>query len=83
MTGGTLTKDGGSFWACSYPVAAAAATNNAAQFGPYDVLDDVNGTHPFVFAQNEGFEIENRILNVTSFGVEVVIDFSWAEATAY
>lgn len=82
MTGGTLTKDGGAFNQLTYAVAAAAGTNVQSQWGPYDVLDDVNGTHPFVFVQNEGFEIENRTLNTTSFGVELVVDFSWAEVPA-
>lgn len=47
------------------------------------MLDDVNGTHPFVLANNEGLIIENRALNVTSFGVSLYIDFSFAEVTAY
>ena len=48
-----------------------------------DNFDDVNGTHPFVFAQDEGFDIENRVLNVTSYGVVWFIDVSWAEVTAF
>lgn len=83
MTGGTLTKDGAPFWQLSYAVAAAAGTNNTGGWGPYDVFDDVNGTHPFVFGPNEGFEIENRTLNTTSFGVELIVDFSWAEVTLF
>jgi hypothetical protein len=83
MTGGTLTKDGGAFYQHTYAVAAAAGTNNAAIWGPYDIFDDVNGTHPWVYAQNEGFEVENRTLNTTSFGIEAIFDFSWAEVTAY
>jgi len=81
MTGGTLTKDGGAFAAITYAVAAAAGTSTAAQWGPYDILPKIgaDGTHPFVFAQNEGLEIENRTLNTTSFGVEITVDLSWAE----
>lgn len=83
MTGGTLTKDGSPFWAATYAVAAAAGTSNAAEWGPYDLVDDVNGTCPFVFAQNEGFELENRTLNTTTFGVEITMDLSVAEVTAF
>jgi hypothetical protein len=85
MTGGTLTKDGNMFATFPYMVTAgvATATYQPPQWGPYDCVDDVNGTHPFVFAQNEGFIIENRVLNVTSMGIAWYIDVSWAEATAY
>jgi len=81
MTGGTLTKDAQFFATLPYNV--AAAINTTTQWGPLDTLDDVNGTHPFVFAQNEGFVIENRVLNVTSYGITWYIDFSWAEVTAF
>jgi len=49
----------------------------------YDFLDDVNGTHPLTLVQNEGIELENRVLNVTSMGIAWYIDFSFAIATAY
>lgn len=50
---------------------------------PTDIFDDVNGTHPLVLAQNEGLVIENRVLNVTSYGVTWYIDLAWCETTAY
>lgn len=81
MTGGTMTKDGNMFATLPYNV--AAAINTTTIWGPLDVLDDVNGTHPFVFAANEGFEIENRVLNVTSYGIAWYIDFSWVEVSAF
>ena len=81
MTGGTLTKDANMF--ATLPYSVAAAINTTTLWGPLDALDDVNGTHPFVFTQNEGLIIENRVLNVTSYGVTWYIDFSWAEVTAY
>lgn len=81
MTGGTLTKDTQAFGILPYNV--ATAINTTGPWGPKDLLDDVNGTHPFVFANNEGFEIESSILNVTSFGMTWVIDVAWAEVTAY
>lgn len=79
MTGGTRTPDASPFHALPIVVvAAASAVPNV-----YDVMDDVNGTHPFVFGNNEGIEIQNRVLNVTSYGVDVYVDFSWAEVSAY
>lgn len=83
MTGGTLTKDANALFTFPYLVNTAVPTTPAAQWGPADVLDDVNGTHPLVLAQNEGFIIESRVLNVTTFGVAWYLDVSWAEATAY
>ncbi len=81
MTGGTRTKDTQSFSTLPYNVAAAISTTF--MWGPIDCLDDVNGTHPFVLVQNEGLWIENRVLNVTSYGITWYIDLSWAEVTAY
>jgi hypothetical protein len=83
MTGGTLTKDTQFFATLPYLVNTAAPTTANAIWGPLDALDDVNGTHPFVFAQNEGLIIENRVLNVTSYGFTWYIDFSWAEVIAF
>lgn len=79
MTGGTLTKDTTSFFTLPYMVATAAGTTNAAQWGPADATDDLHGTHPFVFVNNEGFGIESRVLNVTSMGITWYVDCSLAE----
>lgn len=81
MIGGTLTKDGNLFATLPYNVATAIVTTF--MWGPLDCLDDVNGTHPFVFVQNEGFDVENRVLNVTSYGITWYLDLSWAEVVAY
>jgi hypothetical protein len=81
MTGGTMTKDTQFF--ATLPFNVATTINTTTIWGPVDCLDDVNGTHPFVFAQNEGLLIESRVLNVTSFGITWFIDLSWAEAAAY
>lgn len=81
MTGGTMTKDANMFATLPFNVAAAISTSY--QWGPLDCVDDVNGTHPFVFGQNEGFEIENRVLNVTSYGMAWFLDVSWADALAF
>lgn len=81
MTGGTLTKDTSPFATIPFNVAAAASTTY--MWGPYECFDDTNGTHPFVLAQNEGFDIENRVLNATSYGVTWYIDLSYAEVGAF
>jgi hypothetical protein len=81
MTGGTLTKDTQFFATLPYNV--AAAINTSTVWGPLDCLDDVNGTHPFVLLANEGIIIENRVLNVTTYGITWYVDFSWAEVASY
>jgi hypothetical protein len=79
MTGGTRTPDASPFSAIPIVITATAA----AAVNTFDIMDDVNSTHPFVFVQNEGIEIQNRVLNVTSYGVDVYVDCTWAEVTAY
>lgn len=86
MTGFTSTKDGGPFF--QLPMIEAVAVMAAADtvsryFTTGDALDDVNGTHPWVFAQNEGFLIEERAVEAAAGGSSVYIDFSWAEVTAF
>lgn len=86
MTGATSTKDGGSF--NQFPLflaqAAMATTDTfSRKFEQSDCLDDVNGTHPFVLAQNEGIMVENRVLLGAAAGSVVYVDLSWAEVTAF
>lgn len=87
MTGGTLTKDGSPFYQVPkiLPQAVMAATETTPRDPPLaaDCFDDVNGTHPFVFVQNEGFIVENRVLLGAAAGSSVYIDFTWAEVTAF
>lgn len=83
MTGGTLTKDSDPFWSCDFGVGTAIGAASTAQHGPYDLLDYAPGEHPAIWENNQGVEIENRLLNVTSYGVTAVVDFSWAEVTSY
>lgn len=86
MTGFTSTKDGGSFFQLPMieAVAVMAATETTSRyFNVGDALDDVNGTHPWMFAQNEGFLIEERAVEAAAGGSSVYIDFSWAEVTAF
>lgn len=81
MTGDTLTKDGTSIGQLPLLLALAAPTSGVPSV--LDVFDDVNGTHPLVFAQNEGFEIENRVLLGAAAGSSVYVDHSWAEVVAF
>jgi hypothetical protein len=67
----------------SLPYNVAAAISTAGIWGPVDLFDDVNGTHPLILAQNEGLLFENRTLNVTSYGIRWYIDLSWAEVTTF
>lgn len=83
MTGGTLTKDGGTAGQLPQWLLLAQPTAGVVATQMDDNFDDVNGTHPFVFAQNEGFIIENRVLLGAAAGSSVYIDFSWAEVTAF
>jgi hypothetical protein len=83
MTGGTLTKDTNAFAQLPQWLLLAQPTAGTIIYQFLDVMDDVNGTHPFTFAQNEGFEIENRVLLGAAAGSSVYIDFSWVETTAF
>lgn len=83
MTGGTLTKDGNSIGQLAKWLLAAMPTAGPVDPSVLDAFDDVNGTHPFVFAQNEGLIIENRVLLGAAAASSVYIDFSWAEVTAF
>lgn len=79
MTGGTLTKDASSVGQLPQWLLLAQPTASTIVNLVIDNFDDVNGTWPFVFAQNEGFEIENRVLLGAAAGSSVYIDFSFAE----
>jgi len=83
MTGGTLTKDSSSVGQLPQWMLAAVPTASLVPFTQLDVFDDVNGTSPFIFVQNEGLIIENRVLLGAAAGSTVYIDFSYAEVTAY
>jgi hypothetical protein len=81
MINGTMTIETDPFATLPYNVAAAA--NTTTLWGPYEVTDDLNGNHPHVFDQNEGFVIRNRVLNVTSYGITWNIECSWAEVPVF
>ncbi len=83
MTGGTLTKDAnpiGQYVMWTHTGAPAVVTPMTTA----ELLDDVNGTHPIVLAQNEGIEIENFVVGSgTANVITVLIDVSWTETTLY
>ncbi|HKR49468.1 MAG TPA: hypothetical protein VJT72_07785 [Pseudonocardiaceae bacterium] len=83
MTGGTLTKDGGA--SAIMEQWLIQTTSATIQLVPVvkEMLDDVNGTHPFALVQNEGLMIENEVLLGAAAASSVVVDFSWAEVSAY
>ena len=86
MTGGTLTKDTSSVGQLPMvlPQAVMAITETLPRFpNTLDVFDDVNGTYPFTFVQNEGFIVENRVLLGAAAGSSVYIDCAYADVTAY
>lgn len=83
MTGGTLTKDTSSVGQLPQWLLLAQPTAGTIVTLTIDNFDDVNGTHPFVFAQNEGFIIENRALLGAAAGSSVYVDFSWAESLLF
>jgi hypothetical protein len=81
MTGGTLTKDAQALGTMLGVMFTAAATTPIAS---REMLEDVNGTHPLVCVQNEGWEIENIVVGSGTANVaHVVIDVSWAEVAAF
>lgn len=81
MTGGTLTKDGNMLASMVVPLFTLAATTPVIG---REMVDDINGTHPLVCAQNEGWMIENVVVGSgTANVVHVMIDVSWAEVTAF
>lgn len=81
MTGGTLTKDGNTLATMISPIITVAA-GTGAQFR--EMAEDMNGTHPLVCVQNEGWLIENIVAGSgTNNVVHVMIDCAWADVTAY
>lgn len=82
MTGGTLTKSANSIGQLPYLLSLAAPTGNVPP-QILDIFDDVNGTHPLVLGQNEGFEIENRVLLGAAAGSSIYVDCGWAEVSSF
>ena len=82
MTGGTLTKDAASTESIPMLFQATLPTTGM-NIAFDDFLANAGMHHPYVFSQNEGFEIENRVLLGAAAGSSVYIHFAWAEVTNY
>jgi hypothetical protein len=81
MTGGTLTKDGGALGMMQAWVSTAAATTMPVV---NEFFDEVHHTHPLALAANEGLLLESIVAgSATANVVDVWVDFSWAEVTAF
>lgn len=81
MTGGTMTKDAQAIARLPFNVGAAISL-----IKPWELENAVpseDDAHPLILQQDEGIVIENRVLNVTSFGIVWFIDLFWAELSAY
>lgn len=80
MTGGTSTK-GALLGALPYDV---KTTIVQAGFGPVEIaFAAFTGGHPLILKQNEGILLENRTLNVVSYGIRWYADLSWAEVATF
>lgn len=86
MTGFTSTKDTGAFFTMSMieAVAVMAATETISRYqDEREVFNHGPYGHPFVFANNEGFLIEERVVEAAAGGSFVTIDLEYAEVTAF
>lgn len=86
MTGGTLTKDTSSF--AQLPRILNQTVEATTETSPRvaDVLralEDEFGAYPFVFAQNEGFIVENRVLLGAAASSSVYIDCAFVVCAAF
>lgn len=83
MTGGTLTKDGGSFAQLAQWLLLAQATGGTVFPMVLDVAEPFELIHPFIFGPDEGFIIENRVLLGAAAGSSVYIDCEFAEIASF
>lgn len=83
MTGGTLTKDTAPLRQAPILFQATLPTASL-NFVEHNFLPLVNsGEHPLVLANNEGFEIENRVVFGAAGVATFYCDVEWSEVTAY
>jgi hypothetical protein len=86
MTGGSLVKDAGP-WAQLpriFNQTVMATTETSPRLSDnMEALDPGDDTYSWVFAQNEGFIVENRVLLGAAAGSSVYIDCAYAIADAY
>lgn len=82
MTGGTLAKDSSSFAQLPQWLLAAQPTAGTVIPMRLEVCLDPRSFHPFVFEQNEGFIVENRVALGAAAGSSVYIDAEYVEVRA-
>lgn len=84
MTGGTLTKDAGTYAQLPQWLLLAQPTAGPPPYIVLDALDQTesNDNHPLVLGANEGFIIENRALLGATAGSSVYVDCEYAEFPA-
>lgn len=84
MTGGTLTKDGGTYAQLPQWLLAAQPTGGQVVPAVLDALDQIesNDNHPLSLGANEGIIIENRVLLGAAAGSSLYIDVEFAEFPA-
>jgi hypothetical protein len=82
LTAGTRTLDADPFM--ELPTQQTITTPNATMYEKELEIDMAHGNHPYLFAQNEGFIIRGP---TTVFGaagtMNLIVDVSWAELTAF
>jgi hypothetical protein len=61
---------------CPYNVLASIGTQ---MWMAPDMVSPDFYSAPTIYAKNEGFVLQNSILNVTSYGIAWYIDFEWVE----
>ena len=83
MTGGTLTKNAEPFSGLPHWLLAAVPTAAVTPAIADDMFAQDPATYPFVFAQNEGFVLENRVLLGAAASSSVYLDMAWSEVAAY
>lgn len=79
MTGGTLTKDTAPFAQLPKWLLAAVPTGSPNIADILKICDDNINEHPWVFRNNEGFIVENRVLLGAAAASSVYIEAEFAE----
>lgn len=83
MTGGTVTVEASPFVQLPKWLLAAVPTSDVPFSELLYVPDVGDGEHPFVYKQNEGFVIQNRVLLGAAAASSVYIDCSVVQVTVY
>lgn len=82
LTVGTRTLDADPFFEMA--VNSTITTPNATFYQREFENDDGDGTHPYVFAQNEGFIIRGPTVVFGAAGTaNLLVDVAWAEVASY